>query len=98
MKIEVEKILEYHDLFPEDKIDLDINNTLKKYNRELLIKASIILSHNYKDATFYNSINTLFSEKSAKHIDDLNTRYQRFLNSAKVKAFRYCSTRGTLSL
>lgn len=98
MKIEVEKILEYHDLFPEDKIDLDINNTLKKYNRELLIKASIILSHNYKDATFYNSINTLFSEKSAKHIDDLNTRYQRFLNSAKVKAFRYCSTRGTLEL
>ena len=46
MNITIEKILEFHDLFPEEK-EIDISSVLKKYSKKYLVLSSNILSHNY---------------------------------------------------
>jgi len=46
MDIKIEKILEFHDIFPETK-DFNEIETLKKYNREKIIRCCNVLGNNY---------------------------------------------------
>lgn len=46
MQIEIQKILEYRDIFPNEAL-LDIDCILKKYNRDLLIRIVNALGMNY---------------------------------------------------
>ena len=71
MQIEIQKILEYRDIFPNEAL-LDIDCILKKYNRDLLIRIVNALGMNYGNA--YMPDTTLFSEKSALRVRELNER------------------------
>lgn len=59
MNIIIEKILEFHDLFPEEK-ELDVFSVLKKYSKKYLVLSSNILSHNYGKAYIPDKNNTFF--------------------------------------
>lgn len=54
------KILEFHDLFPEEN-DLDERVLLTKYNREYIVRCCHVLCNNYGNAAFIpDTKNTFF--------------------------------------
>lgn len=93
MKVTIQKILEFHDLFPEEK-ELDIRNILKKYNKKHLVLSSHILSHNYGMAFIFDKNNPFFSENSQKYIPELEQR----LNAYRQQQPCYCTTKTALEL
>lgn len=97
MNITIEKILEFHDLFPEEK-EIDISSVLKKYNKEYLVLSSNILSHNYGRAYIPDKNNTFFSSHSEKHLEDLNNRFEQLTKKSGQKIFCYCTTKTSLEL
>lgn len=97
MKIAIEKILEFHDLFPEEK-ELDICCVLKKYSKKYLVLSSNVLSHNYGRAYIPDQKNTFFSSHSKKHLKDLNNRFVRLTKKSGKEIFCYCTTKTSLEL
>lgn len=97
MNITIEKILEFHDLFPEEK-EIDISSVLKKCNKEYLVLSSNILSHNYGRAYIPDKNNTFFSSHSEKHLEDLNNRFEQLTKKSGQKIFCYCTTKTSLEL
>ena len=97
MNITIEKILEFHDLFPEEK-EIDISSVLKKYNKEYLVLSSNILSHNYGRAYIPDKNNTFFSSHSEKHLEHLNNRFEQLTKKSGQKIFCYCTTKTSLEL
>ena len=97
MNIIIEKILEFHDLFPEEK-ELDIFSLLKKYSKKYLVLSSNILSHNYGKAYIPDKNNTFFSIHSKKHLEDLKNRVERLLKKSGQERFCYCTTKTSLEL
>ena len=97
MNITIEKILEFHDLFPEEK-EIDISSVLKKYSKKYLVLSSNILSHNYGRAYIPDKNNTFFSSHSEKHLEDLNNRFEQLTKISGQKIFRYCTTKTSLEL
>ena len=97
MNITIEKILEFHALFPEEK-EIDISSVLKKYSRKDLVLSSNVLSHNYGRAYIPDKNNTFFSSHSEKHIEDLTNRFEQLTNISGQKIFCYCTTKTSLEL
>jgi len=97
MKIRVEKILEFHDLFPEES-ELDIHAVVKHYNRELLVKCAHVLSNNFDSPRIPDFANPFFSDISHKHIGNINTRIKRLQKESKKNSFVYCTQRTALEL
>lgn len=97
MNITIEKILEFHDLFPEEK-EIDIPSVLKKYSKKYLVLSSNILSHNYGKAYIPDKTNTFFSSQSEKHLEDLNNRFEQFIKMSGQKRYCYCTTKTSLEL
>lgn len=97
MNITIEKILEFHDLFPEEK-EIDISSVLKKYSKKYLVLSSNVLSHNYGRAYIPDKNNTFFSSHSKKHIEDLTNRFEQLTKISGQKIFCYCTTKTSLEL
>ena len=97
MNITIEKILEFHDLFPEEK-EIDISSVLKKYSKKYLVLSSNVLSHNYGRAYIPDKNNTFFSSHSEKHIEDLTNRFEQLTKLSGQKIFCYCTTKTSLEL
>lgn len=97
MNITIEKILEFHDLFPEEK-EIDICSVLKKYSKKHLVLSSHVLSHNYGKVYIPDKNNTFFSRHSEKHVEDLNNRLERFIKMTGQKKYCYCTTKTSLEL
>ena len=97
MNITIEKILEFHDLFPEEK-EIDISSVLKKYSKKYLVLSSNVLSHNYGRAYIPDKNNTFFSSHSEKHLEDLNNRFEQLTKKSGQKIFCYCTTKTSLEL
>lgn len=97
MNITIEKILEFHDLFPEEK-EIDISSALKKYSKKYLVLSSNVLSHNYGRAYIPDKNNTFFSSHSEKHLEDLNNRFEQLTKKSGQKIFCYCTTKTSLEL
>jgi len=97
MKIVIEKILEFHDLFPNEK-KLEICDILKKYSKKDLVKGSSILSHKYGNAYIPDDSNMFFSASSQKYIEDLNSRFEQFSGKSGQEKFCYCTTKTSLEL
>ena len=97
MNITIEKILEFNDLFPEEK-EIDISSVLKKYSKKYLVLSSNVLSHNYGRAYIPDKNNTFFSSHSEKHLEDLNNRFEQLTKKSGQKIFCYCTTKTSLEL
>ncbi|WP_311354569.1 hypothetical protein [Alloprevotella tannerae] len=97
MNITIEKILEFHDLFPEEK-EIDISSVLKKYSKKYLLLSSNVLSHNYGRAYIPDKNNTFFSSHSEKHLEDLNNRFEQLTKISGQKIFCCCTTKTSLEL
>ena len=95
MQIEIQKILEYRDIFPNEAL-LDIDCILKKYNRDLLIRIVNALGMNYGNA--YMPDTTLFSEKSALRVRELNERINKYAPNLIDTRVCYCTQRTILEL
>ncbi|QFQ12195.1 hypothetical protein C7Y71_003690 [Pseudoprevotella muciniphila] len=98
MELIVQKILEFHDLFPKEK-ELDVRTILKKYSREYIVRCCHVLCNNYSNAAFIpDNNNTFFSEASKKHIPSLNERISNYLNSTGQDRVCYCTVKTALEL
>ena len=97
MKITLEKILEFHDLFPEAK-SLDIRSILKKYSKEHLVRSSHVLSNNYGKAYIPDNNNTFFSKVSEKYMNILNARFEALFGSNNYSRVCYCTPKTALEL
>lgn len=97
MNITIQKILEFHDLFPDEK-ELNISEILKKYSKEYLVRCSHVLSNNYGKSFIPDSKNTFFSEISKERIDDLNKRFAEFKKHQSNAPYCYCTTKTALEL
>lgn len=97
MNIIIEKILEFHDLFLEEK-EIDISSVLKKYSKKNLVLSSNVLSHNYGKAYIPDKDNTFFSSNSKKHLEELNNRLEQFIKVTGQKRYCYCTTKTSLEL
>lgn len=95
MQIEIQKILEYRDIFPNEAL-LDIDCILKKYNRDLLIRIVNALGMNYGNA--YMPDTTLFSEKSALRVRELYERINKYAPKLIDTRVCYCTQRTILEL
>ena len=98
MEYTVQKILEFHDLFPKEK-DLEVRTILKKYSREYIVRCCHVLCNNYSNAAFIpDNNNTFFSEVSKKHIPGLNEKISKYLNTTGQDRVCYCTIKTALEL
>lgn len=98
MRYTIQKILEFHDLFPEEN-DLDVQALLTKYNREYIVRCCHVLCNNYGNEAFIpDTGNTFFSDKSRKHLPDLNKRISKYFNSSGQNRICYCTIKSALEL
>lgn len=97
MIITIEKILEFHDLFPKEK-ELNITTVLKKYSREYLVRSGHVLSNNFGVAFIPDPDNTFFSDISRRHIDDLNKRIEKHFKESGIKQVCYSTMKTALEL
>ena len=94
----IQKILEFHDLFPKEK-DLDVRTILKKYSREYIVRCCHVLCNNYSNSAFIpDNNNTFFSEVSKKHIPDLKEKISKYLNTTGQDRVCYCTVKTALEL
>lgn len=92
-QIEIQKVLEYSDIFPDEE-RVDVPAVLKKYNREVLIGVVNVLGLNYGNA--YMPDTTLFSKDSAKRVEELNERFAKYAPQLVGQRFCYCTLRTIL--
>jgi len=80
-KVKLVGVLEYKDLFPEQK-ELDIEKILVLYNREQLIRAASLLGFYYRNSKFpdVNRTHRFFSNPYSDYVEDIKKRW-----------FAYCS-------
>lgn len=98
MEYTIQKILEFHDLFPEEN-DLDVRTLLTKYSREYVVRCCHVLCNNYGNAAFIpDTNNTFFSDVSTKHISNLNSRILRYFNATGQNKICYCTIKTVLEL
>ena len=94
-EIHIEKILEYDDLFLGE--DFDIEATLCKYSRELIVKLVNCLGLTYEKAYIPDANNPFFSSITHK-VQDLDSRLSDFLVRSNQKRIYYCTQRSILEL
>lgn len=93
-KITIQKVLEYDDVFKGEPINIE--ELLKKYNREEIVKVVCVLGHSYGNAFLQSS--TFFSEISRKHIRLLNTKISSVLQTLGLDDICYSTTKTSLEL
>jgi hypothetical protein len=97
MNIAIERILEFHDLYPNEDA-LDIKSVLKRYNRPTLVKYAYTIGHIYGKSYIPDKNATFFSQCSEKYIKELNVRITRFLSENSLTKCCYCSVKTALHL
>lgn len=94
MEIKVQKVLEYEDVFPGEPFNIE--DTLKKYNRELIVRCVCVLGHSYRNAYWRSS--RFFSSISNNHIRQLNERVILALKKLGVEDICYSTIKTSLEL
>jgi len=97
MKFEIQKILEFHDLFPKEN-DLDVVKVLKKYDRLIIVKVVAVLGHSYGNAFIPDPNSTFFSEGSKGYVEDLNLRIEKVFRKYNIKKICYSTIHTSLEL
>lgn len=100
MTLKIETILEFSTFFPEKNIaEFQIDTILKKYSREMLIKAINILSKNYGNAYIPDPHKSFFSSVvSSALLNDIEERLNLYLNKKHKKSVCFCTKRTILEL
>lgn len=93
--INIEKILEYDDLFYGQPFDVD--TTLRKYSRELIVNLVNCLSLTYEKAFIPDKDNPFFSNPTPK-VNTIDYKLSRFLRDAGKESIYYCAPRSILEL
>lgn len=96
MKFEIQKILEFNDLFPNEEIE--IISILTKYSKEKIVRVANCLGMNYGNAFIPDAQNTFFSEVSQEHVVRLNNLIGNYLKTHNIQRVCYCTQRSTLEL
>lgn len=94
MNVNFQRILEYEDVFQDEPIDIEY--TLKKYNREIIIRFICVLGHSFGNAFLRSS--TFFSSISNKHIQYLNKKVTHALKKIGVDDICYSTLKTSLEL
>ena len=94
MEIKVSKVLEYNEVFLDEPINIE--DVLKKYSREKIVKAVCVLGHSYgnaflKSSTFFSSINGIY-------IQQLNEKVSSALQKLGVNDICYSTIKTSLEL
>ena len=69
--------MEYSDFF-FDESPIDVGATLRRYNRNTLIRTAAILSLHFGNICVPDNEYTLFSDISRKHIPHLNSLFKAY--------------------
>lgn len=77
-------MIEYSNFFVGEK-PIDIKATLKRYNRDTLVRMAVVLSLHYGNMQWPDPKNTLFSESSKKHISYLNKLFRAYYEREELK-------------
>lgn len=93
--IYLNKILEYDDLFFGEEIDIE--TTLCKYSRELIVDLVNCLALTYENAYIPDANNPYFSYSTPK-VRDLDSKLSSFLCRTHRKNICYCTSRSILEL
>lgn len=92
-------VITHSDFF--NRKPINIRKTLTNFSKEFLINTVAVLGCNFGNACYPDNKKTLFSPYSEKHMDELNSLFDKYVNkySTKygVKSF-YCTYRTTLEL
>ena len=75
--IRVRRVVEYSDFF-FDESPIDVGATLRRYNRNTLIRTAAILSLHFGNICVPDNEYTLFSDISRKHIPHLNSLFKAY--------------------
>lgn len=100
MTLNIETILEYSAIFPEKKFaEFQVDLILKKYSREILIKAVNVLSKNYGNAYIPDFQKSFFSNViSPALLNDIEERITKYLKKAQKRNVCFCTRRTILEL
>ena len=79
----IRRVVEYSSFFKGDT-PIDIGSTLKKFNRNSLIRAATIFSHHYGNFSIPDGKRTLFSEISKKHVPYLNKMFKAYFERENI--------------
>lgn len=69
--------MEYSAFFPDTQ-PLDVLDTLRQFNRNILLRMALVLSNHYGNLFIPDSKRTLFSDISCRYIPYLNWLLARF--------------------
>lgn len=97
MNISIEKILEFRDLFPDEK-KFDIEGVLCKYSRDTIVRLVNCLGMNFGNAYIPNPNNPFFSDISQKRVDELNQLLTDLFERNKIEKVIFCTQRSILEL
>jgi hypothetical protein len=97
MKISIEKILEFRDLFPCER-NFDIKNVLCKYNRNTIVRLVNCLGMNFGNSYLPNPNNPFFSDISQKRLNELNPLFDKYLKRNNLCKVIFCTQRSILEL
>ena len=98
--IRVRRVVEYSDFFVSET-PVDVDATLKLYNRNTLIRTAAVLSLHFGNMCLPDNEKTLFSESSKKHIPYLNrlfTLYYKRLGLDEGQKVQILTYRTSLEL
>lgn len=97
MTYQLQRILEFHDLYPEET-NFDIDAVLKKYDRLTLVRMCQILSFRYHNARIPNPTTPFFSTIKKSDEIQLNSRLKKFLEANHSDSVYYCTSKTALEL
>ena len=97
MTYQLQRILEFHDLYPEET-NFDIDAVLKKYDRLALVRMCQILSFRYHNARIPNPTTPFFSTIKKSDEIQLNSRLKKFLEANHSDSVHYCTSKTALEL
>lgn len=90
-------LLEYSTVFPNRR-PIDVNEILRKYNREMVVKACVVLDHSYGNCVFPDNNSPFFSNISKPHIGEIEEVGARILTTNNGEAVPFCPLRTILEL
>ena len=100
MTLKIETILEYSTIFPEkDYASYQVDIVLKKYSREMLIRAVNVLGMNYGNVYMPDTRKTFFSSVIRPQLfEEIDDRICKYLRKTHRKRVCFCTQRTILEL
>lgn len=98
--VEVRRVVEYSQFFPSER-PIDVDETLRQFNRIELVKIAALISLQYGNLSFPNKYQTIFSEESRIHIPELNKLFEDYSRRVGLKlneSVEICTFRTGLEL